>query len=239
MNSGSPNTWLKFNSRDYTRESDKEYRAAYKVLMKKETGVPKALNFSDFGTIHGRRTLQELDEFCKVSFRYEDRSFSSQAWNRLFMIQEPVIREYVLEFLSTIKFKDHVVELDVNDTAKGVQKKSKIMRAHLIGRIARHLGLMSPAALRVVTRGQETQLLDLAKLGELGIIRFNGVGQAEIVADRLDDSDEEAKVGEIDEHMYKMGGEVEELTMVVLGMSEQYDQFYGEFRSMRLEQERF
>ncbi|GJU94110.1 hypothetical protein Tco_1318866 [Tanacetum coccineum] len=109
--------------------------------------------------------------------------------------------------------------------------------------IARHLGLMSPVALRIVTKGQETQLLDLAKLGKLGIVRFNDVGHAEIVVDRLDDSDEEAeaaefmddRLGEIDEHIYKMGGEVEEITKVVSGMSEQYDQFYGEFRSMRLE----
>ncbi|GJR10643.1 hypothetical protein Tco_0793295 [Tanacetum coccineum] len=104
-----------FDSRDYTRENKKAYRAAYKVLMKKEIEVPKALNFSNFGNIHGVRTLHELDEFCRFSFRHEDMSFSSQAWNKLFRIQEPVIREYVLEFLSTISFKDHVVELDVND----------------------------------------------------------------------------------------------------------------------------
>ncbi|GJS21238.1 hypothetical protein Tco_0449870 [Tanacetum coccineum] len=45
------------------------------------------------------------------------------------------------------------------------------------------------------------------------------------------------RLGEIDEHIYKMGGEVEELTAVMSWMSKQYDQFYGEFRSMRLEQE--
>ncbi|GJU83973.1 hypothetical protein Tco_1291519 [Tanacetum coccineum] len=115
----SPNTWLKFDSRDYTQESKKAYRAAYKLLMKKEIEVPKALNFSDFGNIHCGRTLQELNEFRRISFRHEDKSFSSQAWNRLFRIQEPVICEYVLEFLSTISFKDHVVELDVNDTING------------------------------------------------------------------------------------------------------------------------
>nr|GEW30871.1 hypothetical protein [Tanacetum cinerariifolium] len=74
------------------------------------------------------------------------------------------------------------------DKAKGVQIKSKIVGAHLIRRIARHLGLMSPVTLRVVTRGQETQLLDVAKLGELGIVRFNGLRQAEIVDNKLDDT---------------------------------------------------
>ncbi|GJV16837.1 hypothetical protein Tco_1362160 [Tanacetum coccineum] len=121
-------------------------------------------------------------------------------------------------------------------------------------------GLMSTTAFRVVTRGHETQLLDVAKLSELCIVRFNGLGQAEIVDDKLDDSDEKTnaakarraqeenkgsprrcpnisftnrlramddRLGEIDSHIYKMGGEVEELTMVVLGIFEQYDQFYG------------
>ncbi|GJY63938.1 hypothetical protein Tco_0465398 [Tanacetum coccineum] len=251
--------WIQFEIHDYTRECKKEYRAAYKVLMKKEIEVPEALNFSDFGTIYGERTLQELDEFCRVSFRYADRGFYSQAWNKLFRIQESIIHEYVLEFLSTTKFKDHVVELDVNDTVTiqlgGILRRMTMRQFSLaLGlysteemnnnlMIARHLGLMSPVALRIVTKGQETQLLDLAKLGKLGIVRFNDVGHAEIVVDRLDDSDEEAeaaefmddRLGEIDEHIYKMGGEVEEITKVVSGMSEQYDQFYGEFRSMRLE----
>ncbi|GJX34086.1 hypothetical protein Tco_0245643 [Tanacetum coccineum] len=131
---------------------------------------------------------------------------------------------------------------------------------------------MSPAALRVVTRGHETQLLNLAKLRELGIVRFDGVGQTNIVSDRLDDSDEKFKVvevrraqeedkgspgrcpnmsftnrhrvmddrhGEIYKHIYKLGGEMEKLTKVMSGMSEQYDEFYGEFRLMRLAQEKF
>nr|GEV93736.1 protein kinase-like domain, concanavalin A-like lectin/glucanase domain protein [Tanacetum cinerariifolium] len=46
----------------------------------------------------------------------------------------------------------------------------------------------------IVTRGHETTLLDVVKLGELGIVRFNGLGQAEIINDELDDCDEETKV---------------------------------------------
>ncbi|GJX40902.1 hypothetical protein Tco_0255892 [Tanacetum coccineum] len=272
---GSPNTWLKFDNREYSKESKKTYRDAYKVLMKKEIKGPEALNFVDYGNIQNGRALQDLDEFCRVSFRHEDRSFSSQTWNMLFRIQEHVIREYVLEFLSIVSFRDHVVDLDVNDilvfqlggvtkkmamrqfslalrlysakemnnnlfafyhaacvrnkpnnydpnpyfrdissknhfdssnpfsytTIKNLihrlvhrlltlfmpgiysakeKKKSKIMGAYLIGRLARHFGLMSTTALKLVTRGQETTLYDVVKLGELGIFRFNGLGHAEI-----------------------------------------------------------
>ncbi|GJU00440.1 hypothetical protein Tco_1110778 [Tanacetum coccineum] len=90
--------------------------------MKKEIEGPETLNFIDYDNIHNERALQELDKFYRVSFRHEDMNFSSQAWNRLFKIQEPVISEYVLEFLSIISFKDHVVELDVNDTYSGKEK---------------------------------------------------------------------------------------------------------------------
>ncbi|GJT24064.1 hypothetical protein Tco_0894001 [Tanacetum coccineum] len=142
---------------------------AYKLLKTKEIKVPEALNFNEFGTIHGGRTLQDLDEFCKVSFSMDGGDLVDVPW-------------HVAKFLC--------------NKAKGAKKKSKIVGAHLIGKIARHLGLMSPTALGIVTTGQETQLLNLVKLGELGIIRFNSVGQAEIIVDRLDEIDEEAEVAE-------------------------------------------
>nr|GEX05142.1 hypothetical protein [Tanacetum cinerariifolium] len=167
--------------------------------MKKDTEGPEALNFTDFGNIHGGRALQDLDEFCRVSFRHEDRTFTSQAWNRLFRIQNPVIHEYVLEFLSTIHFKDHVVKLDVVDTVvfqPGCLEKSKIVGAHIVKRIARSLGLMSNVSLRVVTMGQDTSLLDVVKLVELVIISYNGLGQGEIVDDKLDDSEDEVDAAE-------------------------------------------
>ncbi|GKC65023.1 hypothetical protein Tco_1097621 [Tanacetum coccineum] len=45
------------------------------------------------------------------------------------------------------------------------------------------------------------------------------------------------RLREINQHIYRIDGEVEELTEVVSGMFEQYDQSYSEFRGMRLEQE--
>nr|GEX50468.1 hypothetical protein [Tanacetum cinerariifolium] len=133
---------------------------------------------------------------------------------------------------------------------------SKIIRAHLIGRITRLFRLMSTAALRLVTRGQETILYDVVKMGELGIVRFNGLRHAEIVDEILDNNDEEAEAAEkrkaqkdnegsprrcpnmsftnrlrvmddrleeINQHSYRIGDKVEDLTTVVSGMSEEYD----------------
>nr|GFA50893.1 hypothetical protein [Tanacetum cinerariifolium] len=47
------------------------------------------------------------------------------------------------------------------------------------------------------------------------------------------------RLGDIDSNIYTLSTEVEDLTPVVSGMSEQYDQFYGEFYRLRLEQDRF
>ncbi|GJS21237.1 hypothetical protein Tco_0449869 [Tanacetum coccineum] len=115
----------------WCRKSKKEYRAAYKVLMKKEIKVLKAVNFSTFGTIHDGRTLQELDSSVGI----DGGELVDVPW-------------HVAKFLC--------------DKAKGVQKKSKIVGAHLIGRIARHLGL----------------------------------GQDEMVDNKMGDSNEEAEVAE-------------------------------------------
>ncbi|GJW51928.1 hypothetical protein Tco_0093279 [Tanacetum coccineum] len=159
----------------------------------------------------------------------------------------------------------------LSDKAKGYKKKSMIVGAHLIGRIAWSYGLIAPAYMRIVTLGQETSLPNVAKLVELGICRYNRLGLGELVDDQLDNSEDEVvaaeargaqvkeggvrrhpnmtfinrlramddRLGDMDTNIYKLSNDVEDLTYVVSGMSEQYDQFYGEFRQMRMEQERF
>ncbi|GJV75245.1 hypothetical protein Tco_1506829 [Tanacetum coccineum] len=107
------------------------------------------------------------------------------------------------------------------------------MGAHIIKRIAVSLGLMSNV--------------------------YNGLGQGEIVEDKLVDSEDEVdaakarrardenegsprrrsnmsftnrlrvmddRLGDINSNIYRLSNEVEELTKVVSGMSEQYDPFY-------------
>ncbi|GKF55107.1 hypothetical protein Tco_0165447, partial [Tanacetum coccineum] len=112
----SPNDWLKFNNSGFSQDNRKEFRANHNTLLRKEIKGLEALDFAEFGTIHEGQALQEFDQFSHVSYKHKDRKFTSQAWNRLFRIQESMIREYVLEVLSSIKFRDHVVELDIIDT---------------------------------------------------------------------------------------------------------------------------
>ncbi|GKB11123.1 hypothetical protein Tco_0845046 [Tanacetum coccineum] len=256
--------WLKFNNCDFSHDSRKSFKKSLTDLQVREIECPKALDTNEFVTLHGGVAMQNLSQFCHVSFREEgiDRSFTSQAWNRLFRIQEQVIREYVMEFLSSIIFKDHIEELDHEDTlvfqlggerrsmtmrqfilalgagpstttpsnmlstsplvitmtpnihhpidlsetlsavcldggvsvdvpwhvakflydkAKGSKKRSPIVGAHLIRRIARYYGLITLRAMRDVTLGPNTSLLNVAKLFELGICRYNGLGIGELV----------------------------------------------------------
>nr|GEY60861.1 hypothetical protein [Tanacetum cinerariifolium] len=125
--------------------------------------------------------------------------------------------------------------------------------------------------LRNFTLGSKTSLLNVEKMVDIGICRYDGLGYGEMV-DGLPDNgrDEDTKVGvgegqdddkgvrrrpnitfsnrlramderlgDIKTNISTLSTEVEDLTYVVSGMSKQYDQFYGEFRQMRLEQQRF
>ncbi|GJT21358.1 hypothetical protein Tco_0891295 [Tanacetum coccineum] len=276
-------------------------------------------------------------------------------YNLLFRIQDRVVREYVMEFLSSFTFRDHILDLDnvetmvfqlglytpeeignallepfrklcfrnrrnnynlseyfinisthnyydtrhppsytsirspirrsahrlltltvasrhnakfFTDQAKGYKKKSLFVGAHFIGRIAWSYGLMTLGSLRSVTLGPETLLFSVAKLVDLGIFRYNGLGYGELVNDIPDigedegaadagDDDEggvrrhpnmsftnrlramDERLGEMEIDISKLGSDVDDLTYVVSGMSEQYDQFYEELGQTRMEQERF
>ncbi|GJS78670.1 hypothetical protein Tco_0728551 [Tanacetum coccineum] len=157
----------------------------------------------------------------------------------LFRIKEQVVREYVMEFLSSFTFVDHIEALDEADTmvfqlgrgkeeydheavhsgswsvdtmgrksdkAKGSKKKSPIVGAHLIGKIASYYGLMTLGALMNVTLGPKTSSMSVAKLVDLGICRYNGLGIGEMVAEipevvRDDDVGAgQAKIGGVGRH---------------------------------------
>ncbi|GKC35717.1 hypothetical protein Tco_1048101 [Tanacetum coccineum] len=123
--------WLKFNNRNFSLDSRKEIRKRFSKIRIKEIECPEGLNFEEFGALHEGTALQNLDQFCHVSFEHNDRRFTSQAWNRLFRIKEQVVREYIMEFLSSFTFRDHIEALDEADTMVfqlGGEWKSMTMR---------------------------------------------------------------------------------------------------------------
>nr|GEW65783.1 hypothetical protein [Tanacetum cinerariifolium] len=94
----------------------------------------------------------------------------------------------------------------VSDKAKGHKNKSMIVGAHLIRRITRFYGLMSLSSLRIVTLGPRTLLLDIGKLVELSIFKYNALGMGELVDDMLDNSKDEAVAAEARRAQDEAGG---------------------------------
>nr|GFC31921.1 hypothetical protein [Tanacetum cinerariifolium] len=120
--------------------------------------------------------------------------------------------------------------------------------------------------LRSVTLGPRTSLLNVAKLVYIDIYRYNGLVYGELVDDILDNNEDEGaadagnddergvrrrlnmsftnrlramdeRLGEMKTNIYKLRMDDYDLTYIVFGISEQYDQFYGEFRQTRMEKE--
>nr|GEV05748.1 hypothetical protein [Tanacetum cinerariifolium] len=194
------------------------------------------------------------DDDVRLKMEMVAGTFTPQARNRLFTIQEQVVKEYVMEFLSSFAFREHIVDLDNDDTmvfqlggirrsmtirhsgkekitlddlfllhsmdggarvdvpwhvakffidkGKGYKKKSLIVGAHFIRKIARLYGLMIQRSLKSVTLGLETSLLSVAKLVDLGICRYNGLSLGEMVDDLSNDGRNEAgEAGEEQENV--------------------------------------
>ncbi|GJT43361.1 hypothetical protein Tco_0952076 [Tanacetum coccineum] len=111
--------------------------------------------------------------------------FTSRAWRRLFEIRGPLVHELILEFFSTFRFGEVVLDLDtagalqfqlggvrcrratgllhevllgVRLFASGRKSGAKLSGGHFIGRLAQHFGLVSDDGLRglsVMTRSGE------------------------------------------------------------------------------------
>ncbi|GJX55644.1 hypothetical protein Tco_0285541 [Tanacetum coccineum] len=74
-----------------------------------------------------------------------------------------------------------------------------------------------------VTLGQDTTLLNVDKLVELGICRFNGLGQGELVDDKLNDSVDEVAVAKARRAQDKQGGEDVEASMLWFTQDHRFD----------------
>nr|GEV20360.1 hypothetical protein [Tanacetum cinerariifolium] len=114
-------------------------------------------------TIWGRDEGQEL--------------FTSHACKSLFEIRAPLVRVFILEFLSTCKMSDTEIELDVADTGQAPKKVtvsiSSIFAAWtegLLTYLVARFGMVSDQGLRCLSMvTSELPLIDLHKLGRLNI----------------------------------------------------------------------
>ncbi|GKD72508.1 hypothetical protein Tco_1330790, partial [Tanacetum coccineum] len=198
--------WLKFKIQEFSSESRKEFRKKFSELIKKEIERPEALDIDEFSRHNGKEKVT-LDD--------------------LFLLHS-------MDGGARVDVPWHVAKF-FTDKEKGYKKKSLIVGAHLIGKIARYNGL-----------GLGEMVDDLPDDGKNEVAEaVEGHGNVEGVrrhpnmtfTNRLRAIDE--RLRDIETNISTLSTEVYDLTYVVSGMSEQYDQFYDEFGEMRLEQQRF
>ncbi|GKC49160.1 hypothetical protein Tco_1071905, partial [Tanacetum coccineum] len=65
----------------YSVTSRNEFRKRFSKIRIKEIECHEGLDFEEFGALHEGTALQNLDQFCHVSYEQDDRRFTSQAWN--------------------------------------------------------------------------------------------------------------------------------------------------------------
>ncbi|GJU31852.1 hypothetical protein Tco_1175441 [Tanacetum coccineum] len=146
----------------------------------------------------------------------DDRTFTSQAWNMLFRILEQVVREYVMEFLSSFTFRENIMDLDNDDTM--IFQLGGIRRSRYSGKekvtlddlfllhcmdggakvdVPWHAAkFFTDKAKGYKKKSPETSLFSVAKLVDMGICKYNGLGYGEMVDDLPDNGkDEAAKAG--------------------------------------------
>ncbi|GKA11027.1 hypothetical protein Tco_0690460 [Tanacetum coccineum] len=179
--------WLKFNNRDFTLDSHKEFKKRLTKIQKKELSALKGL------------TLRNLVPSMKESLSKTLTSFAMLVLNMMIgalLLKLGIGRhsgkeKVTLDDLFLLHRMDGGVSVDVPwhvakflcDKEKGSKKKSPIVGAHLIWKIASYYGLMTLGALMNVTLRPETSSMSIAKLVDLGIYRYNGLGIGEMVTE--------------------------------------------------------
>nr|GEX80045.1 hypothetical protein [Tanacetum cinerariifolium] len=142
--------WLRFKTRDFSLDSRKEFKKRLVEIQRKEIKRPEALDIKEFAALHEGIALQNLNQFCHVSFRHSGKE------------------KVTLDDLFLLHIMDGGVSVDVpwhnakffTDKAKGSKKKSPIVEAHLIGRIASNLGVFCEEKLKGAQFGAKTKTFE-------------------------------------------------------------------------------
>ncbi|GJX05623.1 hypothetical protein Tco_0191539 [Tanacetum coccineum] len=251
------NLVLKAKKYKHCLDSRKEFKKRLMEIQRKEIKRPEALDIEKFAALYEGIALQNLNHFTFRDNIVDLENVDTMVFQLGREKRSMTMRQFIM--VGTVGKKRQ----------RGYKKKSPIVRTHLIGKIARLFVLMTPGALRGVTLVLETSFLSVAKLVELGICKYNalgygvivdyvpevagdevagaGMGQADVrgvrchpkitTTNRLRAMDE--RLGDIKTDISRLVSDIDELTYVVSGMFEQYDQFYREFGQWRIKQESF
>ncbi|GJT43733.1 hypothetical protein Tco_0952448 [Tanacetum coccineum] len=141
--------WLRFQVEGYTENIVHNYEQRLETIWGRSVNRVYVLDFSRL--TEGMK--QTLGDRLRMVYTGDEghELFTSHAWRRLFEIRAPLVREFILEFLSTCRMSDTEMGLDVDDTLS-------------------HFGLVSDQRLRGLSMvTHELPLIDLHELGRLNI----------------------------------------------------------------------
>ena len=99
---------------NYSPEIRKACKKELKELKAKTIEIPEALNMVEFERVSEGDAANQLKRRCNIVFRQGEDKFTCRAWLKVFTMNEPIILEYVWEFLCTVDFVEHITSLTEN-----------------------------------------------------------------------------------------------------------------------------
>ncbi|GJT19884.1 hypothetical protein Tco_0878590 [Tanacetum coccineum] len=106
--------WLKYQVDGYDEVIIHSYEQRLKTIWGRMVNRVHVLDFAGLTDGLG----QTLGDRLSMVYSGDDGEalFTSHAWRRLFEVRRPLVREFILEFLSTCRMSDTEMGLDVADT---------------------------------------------------------------------------------------------------------------------------
>ncbi|GKF75966.1 hypothetical protein Tco_0225410, partial [Tanacetum coccineum] len=106
--------WLRYEGQEYTDEIIHNFEERLGRIFDRQVNRVQVLDFEELIEETGQAMTDRLRMEHIVS--QGQIVFSNHAWRRLFEIRGPLVHELMLEFFSTCRISDTVLELDVADT---------------------------------------------------------------------------------------------------------------------------
>nr|GEW52220.1 hypothetical protein [Tanacetum cinerariifolium] len=176
--------------------------------------------------------------------------FVSHAWRRLFEIREMLVRELILEFFSTCRFADGVLDLDAASTlqfqlevplrrlchclimfiiigrGQAPEKEEsggKMFGGHFIARLAKHFGVIIEENLRGSTMVvRDLMMIDMDELVRLRICEIFGDAPLAAPAPRIVPE----RLLRLEEEVHGLCDSIEEQRILLERMSSNHERFY-------------
>ncbi|GKB69248.1 hypothetical protein Tco_0930660, partial [Tanacetum coccineum] len=106
--------FLRYEGLDYTDSDIADFKSRLEMIYTREIHKVQVVDFQ------GMPELLRDGLFARMAIEHRDEAgvvvFTSQGWRRLFDTRGPLVWELILEFLSTLRFGEVLLDLDAPGT---------------------------------------------------------------------------------------------------------------------------